>query len=181
MNEEQRKEFSLLEDDWLNLSFNDGEWKTILASAEEYINKNINKKLAETMLTEIKAVLYTLVHDGNAYEDVVIETALLYLLVKKAVLSFENLEGVYPDFITKAVAVLLDYKSPNYLKNIFKSVDYPYLNKIKLSELIVKIKNLSESGEKEKLIEKIDEAKKIVKSFDGITHKGLMGDLKSLI
>ena len=181
MKEEIRKEFSLLEDDWLTLSFNDGEWKTILASAEEYINKNINKKLATTMLTEIKAVLYTLVHDGNAYEDVVIETALLYLLTKKAILSFENLEEVYPDFITKAVAILLDYKNPEYLNNIFNSEDYPYLNKIKLSELIVKLKNLDKEKDLEKQKEKTSEAKTIVKKYDGLTHKGLMESLKSLI
>lgn len=168
------------DDSWLSMPFAEN-WKETYDFAKKHIEDNFNKKLASHMVDDIKAVLYYLVHDGNAYEDMVLNTAVLYLLVKKTGYNINLIEKDYDKFTYEGIKLLLDRENPDYLKNIFENDDFAYLNKIKLAEYIATLNKLSNSEDvvektrKKKLIEHV------IKTFNGKTHRGLMALLKQTL
>lgn len=168
------------DDSWLSMPFT-GNWKETYYFAKNYIKDNFNKKLSSAMVDNIRAVLYYLVHNGNAYEDLVLNTAILYLLVKKTGYDINLIQKNYDKFTYEGVKLLLDRENPDYLKNTFENDDFAYLNKIKLAEYIASLNKLTNSKDvfektrKKKLIEHV------IKTFDGKTHKGLMTLLKQTL
>ena len=165
---------------WLTLSFTK-DWKNTYTFVEDYLNENLNKKLAEKIMNDIKAVIYVLVHDGSGYEDIVLKTALLYLFCKKTGTDVERLSENFSTYVITGAKLLLDKTNKKYLDNIFDNEEFSYLNKIKLSEYISVIKNLKEKKDTDALNKKVDTAKYVVNKYGKQVHKGLLQILKSLI
>lgn len=179
-NIEQNRVALFGDNSWLTLSFTK-EWKNTYTFVEDYLNENLSKKLAEKIMSDIKAVIYVLVHDGNGCEDIVLKTALLYLFCKKTGSDIKRLADNFSRYVITGASILLDKNNPDYLETIFNNDEYTYLNKIKLAEYIAVIKSLKEKKDTETLNKKLETAKYIVKKYENQTHKGLMSLLKSLI
>ena len=165
------------DESWLSMPFCD-KWKETYNFAKKHITENFNKKLASHFVDDIKAVLYNLVYHGKTYEDMVLNTAVLYLLVKKTGYDIKKIEKDYDKYTYEGVKLLLDRDNPEYLNIVFINNDFAYLNKIKLAEYIASLDKLSNSDDivektrKKKLVEYV------IKTFNGKTHRGLMELLK---
>ncbi|MBQ9792818.1 MAG: hypothetical protein IJW32_03665 [Clostridia bacterium] len=168
------------DDSWLSMPFT-GNWKETYYFAKNNIKDNFNKKLASHIVDDIKAVLYHLVHDGNTYEDMVLNTAVLYLLVKKTGYDINLIQKKYDKFTYEGVKLLLDRENPDYLKNTFENDDFAYLNKIKLAEYIASLNKLTNSKDVVEKTRKKKLVEYVVKTFEGKTHRGLMTLLKQTL
>jgi len=144
-------------------------WKKSFKFIENFSKNNFNNEESERVVKDTRNMLELLVKEGNAYEDLVLNTALLYYFIKKTGVDFESIKQNFDHTITEGVEVLLS----NNLKEIFESKTMAYLNKIKLAEYVLyltapKTDNLVESIKAEK------EINEVIKKYNGKTHKGLM-------
>lgn len=168
------------DDSWLSMPFTD-KWLETYTFVKQHINTNYSKSKASKIIDEIKAVIYTLVHDGNTSEDMVLNTALLYLFVKHSEYNLDLLKDQYSNFVIDGVSFLLRTKNNvSNLNYVFDNKEYTYLNKIKLSEIIVALKFLKTNVNLEKN-NLLDYASTIVDRYEGKTHRGLMKILKDTI
>lgn len=165
-------------ENWLSANVDSG-WQDTLLFVENCVN-NANEKIAKNIMNRIRAVVNVLVNDGSTYESIVLKTALLYLLVTKTGYSISKLEENYDKYVIEGVKALADTENPNYIDNIFNNY-IAYLHKIKLAELIVDAKLMQENTNLEEKAKKRPLFEKVIKDYEGKTHRGLMNLLKSLV
>lgn len=180
MENTETTDFISYDDNWLSMPFSD-KWLETFDFVKNYISENISKNLASNMVDEIQAVLYTLVHDGDTNEDMVLKTALLYLLAKKTGYNIDLVKKDYDKFTFKGAKLLLDRENPDYLNNVFLNDDYAYLNKIKLAEYIVSLNRLKSSKDIVERTRKTKLIQHVIKTYEGKTHRGLMNMLKETL
>lgn len=132
--------------------------------------EKVNEETKDKVLTKIVKIVKILVEDGDTYEDIVINTAQLYIFAKEFNFSSDDISSLGGRFVAEGVKTLLT----NDIKAIFENKDMLYLGKIKIAELVVKFVDDSLSEFEKTQIENI------LNFCEGKTHKGLFCKLKQL-
>ena len=91
--------------------------------AMQFVEKNLqdaNKKIANSIINKIKAVVYVLINDGNTYESIVLKTAILYLYAKSTGVNVSSMEKEFDKYTLDGVKAMLDFENPEYIKNVFE-------------------------------------------------------------
>ena len=109
-------------------------WHNTIKVIENLLEGDKNKN---TILQEIYDVVIALVKDGHTHEDLVLETAEWYILLKNANLKLSHLKSSLDINVYNGVNILLN----NSIHEICKNTEYLYLDKIKLAEFIVLLQN----------------------------------------
>lgn len=145
-------------------------WKTTYETIEASLNDYGDEKEKERILKKISHIVNVLVRFGNTYEDIVLETAELYVFAKEAGLDSTMFENVYGKHVSKGVQILCqDAENEQRLKDIFENREIRYLAKIQVAEYLVDFV-LKKSSSK-KFIEEVDY---VLNNYGKRVHKNLM-------
>ena len=142
-------------------------------------NKLSSQKL--DILKNITYVIDYLAEHGNVQEQLVFDTAQLYVFNKHTQADLNLTKDLFGKYAVEG-AFVLSYQNENrteYLKRIFENNDFLYLGKIKLADYIFEL-NLANSLNK-KNNDLINEIKYVIEKYEDRMQKGLLNELKSLI
>lgn len=153
--------------EWDNLPnlFN---WKDLLSNIEITLVENLPESEKNFIFQKIHKLVYTLVSHGDVYENIVIETAMLYLFAKYTKIEVDSFAEFYHKKIVEGVNVLISSTASN-LETVFERTEIVYLGKIKLSEYLVEINDGEQLSR-----ELIDEIDMVISKYQGKTHADLM-------
>lgn len=158
------------DDSWKNLP-SQRSWKETYTKAKFFLMSKLLNDQATSVLDKIDKMIEILVRNGDTYENMVLEIAVVYSILTNTNYKLEDLSFSVNKNIENAVQTLVQAGEQNNLNLIFENKEMPYLNKIKLSEYILNLKQPTSVSARFKTLV---EAKKIVETFSGKTHKGLM-------
>ena len=165
-----KKDVLLDFDDDIVLPFTN-EWKTVYNFVVKKIRENSAN--ASALENDLNENIEIIIKDGEGYEDIVLKTAMLYFLVKNTNFDMQELEQNYSQSVINGVKLLHNDNNIKGLDDIFLNKQYAYLNKIKLAEYIVMLKQLNHQiVDKIKALAKVDN---VIKNYKTKTHKKLMG------
>lgn len=145
-------------------------WKKTYEAIEQSLNEFGDEKEKNRILDKVAKMVNILVRNGNTYEDIVLETAQLYIFSKESEIDADIFEKTYGKYVVQGVKCLNQKLNSNEaLENVFKNQEMRYLSKIKLSEYLIELS--SRGSVSKELLEEIDE---VIKIYNQSTHKGLM-------
>lgn len=147
------------------------EWKKTYGYAIKKIEEH--NKDCDGLKFQLDYILNVVIKVGEAYEDIVLKATMLYFLAKNNLVSITELQQSYSPLLLNNIQLLLNDTNTKSLDEIFLNKEYAYLNKIKLAELIVLLKDATNNQiiNKIKLITQVDA---IIKKYKNKTHKKLM-------
>lgn len=145
-------------------------WKKTFKVIEQSLKDFGDEEKKDQILGKITNIINLLVRFGDTEEDLVLETAQLYIFVKEAGLDVEILRQSYSKFVIDGVCCLCQTELENIKKQVFENENYKYLGKIKIAEYLVELVSNASKG---KLIE-VDE---IIKLYKNKSNKKLMNML----
>lgn len=160
----------LNEDSWKNLP-KQHSWKQTYANAKLVLSSKLTEEQSKDVLKKIDEVIEMLVRNGDTYESLVLEIAVVYTLLKHTQLELKDLNFKVSQYVEEGVNTLISASQQADLKSIFENKKMPYLNKIKLAEYICSLENSVSISSRFRVLA---EAKKVIDLFNGKTHKGLM-------
>ena len=145
-------------------------WKKTFEAIEESL-KELNDEIEkERILQKVLNIVNFLVRYGTTYEDIVLETAELYIFSREAKIDPIFFEKSYGESIVDSVICLNnDLNTEEKRKNVFENPNHRYLGKIKIADYLVELTQ-NESLSKE-YIQEIDE---VIKNYKERSHKALM-------
>lgn len=145
-------------------------WKKTYEAIEKSLKEFGDEKEENRILEKVAKIVNILVRNGNTYEDIVLETAELYIFSKESKIDPSIFEKSYGKYVVAGVNCLNQtLNSDKNLESIFKNQDMRYLSKIKLAEYLIALSS-SENVSKELL----DEVDMVIETYNGFTHKRLM-------
>lgn len=156
----------------------------IEASFDKIENLLKNERLENLKLAVLKnaaEVIELLTGFGNAYEELVLDTAQLYILAKLTKLNLDKAATYFDKYAIEGAKILANNTllEEEYIKSVFENREYRYLAKIKIADYIFEIK---ENGKQRcKQSGKLDEIKKIINLYGEKSQKDLMKYLKEII
>lgn len=149
-------------------------WKKTYEAIEWSLNGFGEPDEKERILRKVSHIVNVLVRFGTTYEDLVLETAEVYVFSKEANLNAEDFEKSYGKYVVEGIKALNQPLSTKAkMKEVFENKEYKYLGKIKIAEYLVDLV-LNESISNEYLKE-IDD---VIKVYENRVHKNLMKMLK---
>ena len=152
-------------DEWEYLPFAK-EWKETFEQIQTVLSDSVTANQKERILTYVAKIVHTLVTKGDTYEDIVLQTAQIYVFAKETGFDISPLESYYPSYIIKGARALLS----NDLKSIFENQELLYLGKIKIADYLVQLSE--EHAKTNRTL--ISEVKKVIKTYGEKTHKKLV-------
>ena len=166
-----KDDFTNIEDDFVDINeYNLTpfliNWKSTLKMKKKYIQKHYDKKEQSLILSKLNDFVETLIIEGNATEDVVIKTGIVFYTTK---LTGCNVVVAFPKLsvpVHEGLEILL-----NNPDKVFSNLKYSYLNKIKITECITELKYSVKKSEDIKLLAEVD---KIIKKYKNFSNKNLM-------
>ena len=150
-------------EEWETLPFSKN-WKKTFEQIEQTLEGGVPENVRAKLISRIERMIDLLVRVGETYEDIVINTAQLYLFVKEMNLNVRDFESFYSKYVILGVELL----AKGSLKEIFENKDMLYLEKIKLAEYIV----LLQDGET--VAELSKEIDAVVKNYKSILNSDLL-------
>ena len=150
-----------------------GSWKKTYEAIELSLADFEDELEKERILNKIAGIINVLVRFGRTYENIVVETAELFVFSKEAGLDSNIFEKTYGKYISDGVACLnQSLDSDEKRKSIFENQDLKYLAKIKIAEYIVDL--LANSSVSKELLLEIDD---VIKNYNQSAYGGLMNML----
>ena len=145
-------------------------WKKTFESIEKSLKELNDEQEKERILQKVASVVNILVRYGTTYEDVVLETAELYIFARETGIDVNVFKHSYGNEMIESIVCLnkaLD--SEEKRKAVFENLKHRYLGKIKIADYIVELTQ-NKSLSKEYLLE-VDE---VIESYNQNSHKTLM-------
>lgn len=150
-------------EEWETLPFSKN-WKKTFERIEQTLEGGVSEKIKQQLMQKIQRMIELLVRVGETYEDVVINTAQLYLFAKEMKLNVYDFENFYSKYVIEGANVLIN----GSLKEVFENNEMLYLEKIKLAEYIVDLEERKTTSE---LLSEIDV---VVKNYKSILNGELL-------
>lgn len=144
-------------------------WKKTFKIIEKSLDDFCDDAKKTFILNKIINIIGLLVSYGGTEENIVLETAQLYILINESDAGFENLTQTYSKHIIESVRCLCQKELSQIKEQVFENKNYRYLSKIKVAEYLFELV----SNDKSHLFE-IDE---IIKNYKGRCNKKLMNML----
>lgn len=160
----------LNEDSWKKLP-EQHNWKQVYSKAKYFLMSKLEEDQANDVISKIDSIVKMLVSNGDTYESLVLEIAVVYALIANTQFELKDLNLGINQYIEEGVKTLILAKEQDDLKSIFENKKMPYLNKIKLAEYICQLEKCESISNRFRVLA---ESKKVVDLFNGKTHKGLM-------
>ncbi len=145
-------------------------WKNNFDYIKNSIVGMISKDQEKKIISKIDRMIHILVEESGVYEDIVLNTAQLYVFFDAIKSSTQNFKDLYSKYELKGVEVLIN----NNLDEVFNNTEMLYLEKIKLAEYIAIYET---KGNDNKLDEEIDF---VVKNYYKVLNKNLLKILNKL-
>ena len=150
-------------EEWETLPFSKS-WKKTFERIEQTLEGGVPESIKQQLMQKIQRMIELLVRVGETYEDVVINTAQLYLFAKDMNLNVYDFENFYSKFVIEGANLLIN----GSLKDVFENNEMLYLEKIKLAEYIVDLEERKTTSE---LLSEIDV---VVKNYKSILNGELL-------
>lgn len=145
-------------------------WKKTFEAIEKSLKELNNESEKERILQKVSNIVNVLVRYGTTYEDIVLETAELYVFASEAKIDPKFFERAYGKGMVESVVSLnKELDTDEKLKEVFENQKHKYLGKIKIANYLVEMAQ-NESISKEYIAE-IDA---VIKNYKERSHKGLM-------
>ncbi|MBQ3047526.1 MAG: hypothetical protein IJD48_00735 [Clostridia bacterium] len=148
------------------------EWKNVY----NFVVKTITEANESHLIKMLDDFLDVLIKHGDAQEDIVLKTAMLYFVAKNSSVDYTKLQQKYSSAVNEGVNCLLKSNTNADLENIFANKKYAYLGKIKLADYIT-ILNTNKNGELINKIKIVAQVNNIIKNYKNKTHKKLINIL----
>ena len=145
-------------------------WKKTFETIEKSLKLLDDEQEKERILQKIVSVVNVLVRYGTTYEDVVLETAELYIFARETGIDESFFKQSYGKEMVESIVCLnkaLD--SEEKRKAVFENQKHRYLGKIKIADYIVE---LTQTGSISK--EYLSEIDEVIESYNQNSHKALM-------
>ena len=145
-------------------------WKKTYSAIEQSLGEFGDLTEKEKILEKVAGIVNVLVRYGSTYEDIVLETAQVYIFCKESQLNpndFANVFGKYVILGANCLNQKLD--SEEKMKQVFENAEMRYLGKIKIAEYILDL--IFNGEDKEKLLFEIDT---VLNKYKDRSHKGLI-------
>ena len=146
------------------------------------LDENNLSNLKLKVLENISNVVDILVEHGNVHENLVLDTAQLFIMAKHSGINLDCAKDFFGKHsIAAAKLILNDFHTiEKNIKYLFENEDYPFIAKIKIADIIFELKNLkTKSARKNHLAFK--EAEFILATYEQNFQKGLINQLKLII
>ena len=145
-------------------------WKKTYEAIEGALNDFGKSDEKERILNKVSHIVNVLVRFGTTYEDLVLETAEVYVFSKEANLNAEDFEKTFGRYVVDGIKALNQpLNSHAKMKEVFDNKEFRYLGKIKIAEYLVDLV-LNDSVSKEYL----DEIDDVIKVYGNRVHRKLM-------
>ena len=145
-------------------------WKKTFEAIEQSLKVINNEQEKERILQKVSNIVNILVRYGTTYEDLILETAQLYVFSREAGLDPKTFEKAYGKSIVESVICLNNsLDSEEKRKAVFENEKHRYLGKIKIADYLVELAERPSISAEYKL--EIDE---VIKNYENRSHKGLM-------
>ena len=164
------------EDSWKNLP-NQTDWKQLYKSVKTFLNLKLSSEQSKEVVNKIDNVIDILVRYGDTYESLVLEIAVVYGVLTNTQFGLKDLNLNLSQYVEEGANALILSKEKGDISSIFENKKMPYLNKIKLAEYICLLQNNKSTINR---FRALAEAKQVIETFNGKTHKGLMNMLTEL-
>ncbi len=112
-------------------------WKNTFQLIKSTIDSIADEQKSLVVTNKISEMVNILIRNAEVYEDVVLNTAQLYVFAKETGINISDFSDVYSQIVIDGCKNLLS----NNNDNIFGVSSFRYLEKIKLAELIYEVKN----------------------------------------
>ena len=142
-------------------------WKDVFACIENVLGNKVSVNRKEQILNKIAQIVHTLVTQAHVYEDIVLNTAQLYIFAKETNFDFHDFEERCGKYVIEGVEMLLS----NDLKVIFENTSLLYIATIKIAEYLIE---LTENKNNKTLV---SEVKKVVKQYGLRLNKKIIASL----
>ena len=145
-------------------------WKRTFETIEKALKELNNEQEKERVLQKVASIVNVLVRYGSTYEDVVLETAELYIFARETGIDATFFEQAYGKGMVESVVCLnnsLDSESKR--KAVFENKEHRYLGKIKIADYIAELIQNNEPPKKYLL-----EIDKVIETYSQNSHKALM-------
>lgn len=145
-------------------------WKKTFETIEKSLKVINNEQEKERILQKVASVVNVLVRYGTTYEDVVLETAELYVFARETGLDASFFKQSYGKEMVESIDCLNNsLDSEEKRKAVFENPKQRYLGKIKIADYIVELTQ-NKVHSKQYLLE-ID---KVIDVYNQNSHKALM-------
>lgn len=158
-----------------------GNFEKSYLKIEKLLNEHNEEKNKLKVLKNIIEVINLLMDIGNGYEELLLDTAQLYILLKHTGLDVNNVNKYFDKYAIAGSKILSEksFDREEYINSIFENKEYMYLGKIKIADYIFELqefgkKNLKDNG-------KLDEIKMVISKYEEKSHKDLMTKLKKMV
>lgn len=153
-----------------------GNLKDSFLKIEEIIRVNKIENLKMQILKNIVGVVDCLATFGNVHEQIVFDTAQIYVLMKYTAINESKIKGYFGDISIAGAKIMVENfeNFEVYLKNIFENEEYRYLAKIKIADYIFEINQKTNNT----ILKK--QAREIIKRYGDKSQKGLINKLKEI-
>ncbi len=145
-------------------------WKKTFEAIEKSLTEINNETEKERILQKVSNIVNVLVRYGTTYEDLVLETAQLYIFAKEAKIDANVFEKVYGKGMVESIFSLNNtLETEAKQQDVFENQKHKYLGKIKIAEYIGEL--ITRENISKELLEEID---MVIKNYKERSHKGLM-------
>lgn len=145
-------------------------WKKTYSAIEQSLEEFGDLTEKERILKKVAGLVNVLVRHGSTYEDIVLETAQVYVFSKETGIDpneFANVFGKYVILGAKCLNQKLDNEES--MKSVFENAEMRYLGKIKIAEYIIDL--VFNGNDSKELLFEIDA---VLNKYKDKTHKGLV-------
>ena len=159
-----------------------GDLKQSFSKIEEIIDKNGFSKDKLSILKNIVEVVDYLAEFGNVHEQLVFDTAQVYILFKFTALEIEKVEKYFSKYVLLGAKIMVEnfHNFDLYMKNVFDNDEFTYLSKIKIADYIFELKSYKAKADMKKSMF-YKQAQVIIDKFGDMSQKGLMNELKAIV
>lgn len=145
-------------------------WKKTYNAIEKSLQEFGDLTERERILKKVAGMVNVLVRHGTTYEDIVLETAQVYIFSKETNLDALQFENAFGRYVVEGAKVLnQELNTDDKVAQVFENKEMRYLGKIKIAEYIVEL--VLNSDVSKRLLSEIDT---VINKYEKNTHKGLM-------
>ena len=158
-----------------------GDIETSYLKIEKLIDEHNLKQTKLNVLKNIMDVIDLLTGLGNGYEELLLDTAQLYILSKLTKIDLNSANKYFDKYAIEGAKILSNkiLDKNEYIESVFENKEYRYLGKIKIADYIFELKEFGKN--KLKSLDKFDEIKLVVSKYENKSQKDLMKKLKEMV
>lgn len=149
---------------------------------EEIIDNNGFSGNKLLILRNIVEVVDYLAEQGNVQEQLVFDTAQLYIMLKYTAMEISKVQNYFGKYVVEGSKLMVENfeNFELYMKNIFENSEFLYLSKIKIADYIFELKQFKSKSDMKKSVY-YSQAQEILKKYGDVLQKGLINELKGVI